>query len=379
MHRLLGTTPVVVGLALGFSAPCVPLAAQALERVHVIPIEDRVIAPRLFTPATWYEGTGLAVASDDQSILIVGRDGMLRGSWGRKGQGPGEFEQVLALGVSGDTLFAYDGSTRRLTGRLRDGALLTTAVQPPRDAQPPFEPLGLTAGSLVYSIRGPSIPSRQATNIVLIVRASADGASVDTVGALDTAKLNTRIQFDGGSLTLFQPFLHRDHVAIDPTGQWIVLVRPPSSQFHSGTDGVRIDALGPSGPLSAIAPHRPVPLTDASVRRWLDERARSLARHFTSESAARSAIAERLMRPDYHPPVRRALVGQDGTVWFLHSPLDARADQWGVFDLRTRRLSSVSLPAGSHPLVVAADGAWILEENADGEQLLVRYRIRATP
>jgi hypothetical protein len=356
-----------------------PLVAQTLERVHVIPLDDHVITPRPFTPATWFVGTGLAVATDDQSILLVGREGTLRGSWGRKGQGPGEFEQVLGLGVSGDTLVAYDGSTRRLTARLRDGSLVTTAVQPPRDAQPPLEPLGLAAGSLVYGIPGPSVPSRQASNIVLVVRASGDGASVDTVGALDTSNLSTRIQFEGGSLTLFQPFVHRDHVAIDPTGQWLVIVRPPSSQFHSGTDGVRIDALGPAGPLTAIAPHRPVPLSDASVRRWLDERSRTLARRFTSEASARSAIAERLLRPDHHPPVRRALVGHDGTVWWLHSPLDARADQWGVIDLRTRRITSVSLPANSHPLVVAADGAWVLEEDTDGEQILVRYRIRATP
>lgn len=356
-----------------------PLGAQALERVWVVPLADHVITPSPFTPAAWFEGTGLAVASDDQSILLVGRDGSLRESWGRKGNGPGEFEQVLGLSVSGDTLRAYDGSTRRLTARLRDGALVTTAVQPPRGGQPPFEPLGLSAGSVVYSIRGPGTASRPTANVVLIVRASADGAPVDTVGALDTSNLSTRIQFDGGSLTLFQPFVHRDQVAIDPTGHWVVIVRPPSSQFHAGTDGVRIDALGPAGPLTAIAPHRPVPLTDASVRRWLDERARSLARRFTSEAAARGAIVDRLIRPDYHPPVRRALVGHDGTVWWLHSPFDARADQWGIFDLRSRRLSSVSLPANSHPLAVAADGAWVLEEDADGEQFLVRYRIRAAP
>jgi hypothetical protein len=59
-------------------------------------------------------------------IYRVGPDGSVVDTWGRKGQGPGEYQGLDALLVKRDSVLVSDGRLRRLTYLSWDGGVLTT-------------------------------------------------------------------------------------------------------------------------------------------------------------------------------------------------------------------------------------------------------------
>lgn len=360
---------LIAGLLL---VPAGELYAQALSRTTVVPLNDVVVRAYPFSPATWWEDSGIALVADDQSILVVGGDGRVRDRFGRKGRGPGEFEQVVGLSVSGDTILALDARTRRLTSRLPNGAVQVQAVQWPLGAQDPIEPLALSARTIVFNVRYSSDP-KISSEVVLIVRARIDGSIIDTVGPMYVAGTSGRVSFPGGSLTFSQPFVGADQLAIDSRSGWVALVHQPQTRFngHGSNTRVIVRSSARSGEFQLTG--RPVPLADGTVRAWLDENAVRWASRLGGVSPARQALAAQLVRPRNHPSVRRALVGHDGAVWLLRSPIDAPNAQWSIVDSRGNAVGTALLSPESHLLVVSASGAWALEESEDGEQILVRY------
>lgn len=67
----------------------------------------------------------LTRSHDLTRVVVYGPDGNIAASWGRKGGGPGEFEQIERVSWMGDdTLLVIDGGNRRLSIWLRDGTLV---------------------------------------------------------------------------------------------------------------------------------------------------------------------------------------------------------------------------------------------------------------
>ncbi len=355
-------------------APERSLLGQVQRRASVAHLDDIVIRASPFAPAAWWGDSGIAVATDDQRVLLIGHDGQPRGSFGRKGRGPGEFEQLTGVGVVGDTVFAFDARTRRLTARLPDATVRVQSVSWPKNVDEPIEPLGLAAQSIVYSVRYSADP-KTASEVTLIIRAAIDGSIIDTIGPMYIAGTSARVPFPGGSLTFAQPFANVDQLAIDSRSGWVALVHTTQSRFNRHAS--RLEVVARSGGRSSAyqVPSPLVLLTDPVVRRWLDESASRWASRFGGAAAARQALAAQLIRPQNHPSVRRALVGPDGALWLLQSQVEAPNARWSVLNLQGQVIATVNLPPESHVLVVAASGAWVLEESDDGEQLLVRYHI----
>jgi hypothetical protein len=360
--------------------PSLPLTAQSVERAAVIPLESFAIRSGRALPAALFGNGELAIGTADQQIIVFDSTGRETLRWGRQGSGPGEFQLIQSLGVAGDTLFVLD-ATRRLSRFRRDVAPSTTAVLLPPHGAMPLTPRALAGGSIVLSQVMRPGDALAAAQGQLVVRASADGRVIETLGTLDVRDEMLRIPFPGGQreVQLPQPFVDLDRVAASPSGKWTAIVRAPSSRFRDGTHtGLLVEFRGPSGKSSRPIPSTPPPLTDATVRRWLDQRALDLGSAFPGgRTAARTAIATRLVRPTTHPTVRVALMGDDGTLWLLQSPADAPADLWTLATAAQGIIGTVTLPLGSRPLAVTRQAAWVVEEREDGEEQLVRYRVRA--
>lgn len=71
---------------------------------------------------------GAIAVADRQTptIRVYDEKGRLTGKLGRNGEGPGEFRNIWALFVTGDTVTAYDSNLLRLTHYLASGALVGT-------------------------------------------------------------------------------------------------------------------------------------------------------------------------------------------------------------------------------------------------------------
>lgn len=64
------------------------------------------------------------------SIYRVGPEGAVLDTWGRKGEGPGEYQALDAILLKGDTVLVSDSRLRRITLLSSDGELLTTRPLP---------------------------------------------------------------------------------------------------------------------------------------------------------------------------------------------------------------------------------------------------------
>lgn len=124
------------------AALCLPLAAQAqLPTWRVDATPARVIGPEagvsgefafILSAARLSDGSIAVVSRGTHDIRIFDAAGRHTRTYGRKGAGPGEYEQPSYIGRSGDTLFIYDYSFHRVTALdARSGAARTRMM--PRD------------------------------------------------------------------------------------------------------------------------------------------------------------------------------------------------------------------------------------------------------
>jgi hypothetical protein len=114
---------------------------RIVENGQVPPVGWRAGDSPLFTlgwgsdepPFTWLQSgrimpDGGALVGDFGSgtIYRVGPDGSVLATWGRKGEGPGEYQAFDAILLLGDSILVSDGRLRRVTVLSSDGEVLTT-------------------------------------------------------------------------------------------------------------------------------------------------------------------------------------------------------------------------------------------------------------
>lgn len=285
---------------------------------------------------------------------------------------------LAGLGVARDTLFVLD-AVRRVTAFPPRGPASTQLVLVPSVGSLPLNPR-LLSGRVIVLAQS-AAPGHPIINAYgqLVVRAHADGRVIDTLGSLDVRDEMMRISLLGGQseIQLLQPYVDIDRLAVSSGGAWVAIVRAPSSRYNGDARANAVEFIGPQGRAVVKLPVRSQVLSDATVRQWLDARARDFAGRIPGGyAAARSAVAAQLMRPESHPTVRAAAIGDDGVVWILQSPLDAPSERWTLLASTGEVIGSVGLPEGSRPIVVSRNGAWVVQERDDGEQEIVRYRVR---
>lgn len=76
------------------------------------------------------DGGALIGEFGEGRIYRLGPDGTVLEAWGRKGEGPGEYQAVDAILLQGDSIIVTDGRLRRLTLRSPEGEVLATEPLP---------------------------------------------------------------------------------------------------------------------------------------------------------------------------------------------------------------------------------------------------------
>ena len=303
------------------------------------------------------DGTIYAMDRQVPALRVYNSDGTYRTTFGRPGDGPGEYERP-------------DGGLNVLS----DGRIL---LRDPANARiqvyaPDGEPL---AG---WRIRGGFNTSQRmivdtldrAYTLILLdteadvrdwqsglVQILPDGSPGDTLTAPDTGFEGSRIEArftsdDGGNSVSVNsvPFTASEQTSLSPHGYFI----------HGINTDYSLTLLRPQGPLRITRDFTPVPVAGG-------------------ERAEEEAFATRDMRqtepgwrwdgdpiPDHKPPYRSFYAGEDGTIWvrvsqpalrhedpdYDPSEPDAIADEWhepwlfDVFDEDGRYLGAVRAPDG---------------------------------
>ena len=334
---------------------------------------------------------GMAVS--DGGVIVFGQnqDGVLRffdargaslGTFGRKGQGPGEFQTIGRLTWIADTLVASDGSTRRLTLISPDRKLirtvpwLATVSVPAKSSDVPrvrasiprimyadgsqLMTVSLATGSPVPDWPGGEKPGTP------MVRVDSTGAFLRLIAWSPRRECSQ--PWDAGrgmgSGSMLIPFCAQTIEETTPDGSRLALAILEAG----GAPAFRVVVFRANGDTvySRSYPYQLVSIPGAvrdSVRAM---RARG--------SQSQRDAAAKMPIPESYPPVSRLLLGHDESVWL--EGYGARGERvWQVLDARGDVIGKVVAPPSTQVMVVSREVVWAIETDNDGLQHIVRFRV----
>jgi hypothetical protein len=346
---------------------------------------------------TWFRGMVVGPAGEiftahpmENRLRKFSAGGELVREIGREGQGPGEFRNIGTLGIVGDTLWVLDFSGYVFSYFDLDGNLLGSESVPVEivsmETLGPPRPGGLLRDGTLFGAP-PAWSEMVATGQITETywaRLSRAGEILDTIASYSLLNTTWRVTDPGNERA------PRSYMAQPFTDTEIVSPAPPLLEI------LRVDRGAPADPERAAVritkvsfagdtlftrefSYVPRPIRAAEVDSLVQSRVEAMTRSpfFGGAPAGRMSgwVRDGLFVPRYHPHVRSARIGRDGTVWLERDAPDMKGSEWVI-------LSSEGDPLG----VVITPPRFSLEE-ADREHVwgmltdelevpyLVRYRI----
>ena len=320
---------------------------------------------RVMAAARLANGHVLVASAGTHDLRLFDGAGRHLRTIGRRGEGPGEFDELGWAGaVRGDSIGAWDSGAKRLSifdargtfaravtfhqvggifpqvhGSFADGSLVASSGVEPGEA---FAAGGAWRDTAVFLRLGP------------------DGASMDTLGRFPGAEQFTVAPPGGRGTFLIEtlPFGRRTVVAVS------------GERFLVGTgDRYEVTAFDRSGKLREITrkAHQPLPVTSRDVadyRRGLV----TIGPAGSADRQAQDALFAGAPVPETMPAYASLLADPLGNVWVQETqrPGDRGAGvEWTVFDRGGRLVATVRTPAGLMVRQVGAD--WILGTTRDAD------------
>ncbi len=306
---------------------------------------------------------------------------------GRRGSGPGEFQQVGGIGWRGDTLWATDDPAYRIElFSPRGDALRTLRVDAPLlpGASRPTRPAGLLADGSVVGRPYPSQERLEGADDVLVpfVQMTRTGRPVRSFGLLSVTGEYGTLRGSRSALNFSLPVQTHSLWDLAADGSSLVVVDRPAAGRPDATY-FRVVRHGTSGQVvfDRRFPYRPRPFP-AAVRDSLREKmvGMLLESGFVRARGRAEALVDDSVRiPPFQPPVSHVAAGRDGTTWLRREHAGGGTVQWLVLDAAGSPLAEVGAPAGLTILEARRDMVWGVEPDELDVPYVVRYRVRGGP
>jgi hypothetical protein len=365
-------------------------SAQAVREMRIT--RDLRIDAAQHDLTLMFPSGGIAVSPNGTIVVTQHQDGVLRffdaqgrpvGSFGRKGQGPGEFQVITRLLWIGDTLVVGDGTTRRFTLVSPDRMLVRTvpylqAVSKPEQSTNTLPPHRVGIARLLYP-----------DHSQLVSATFAEGAAIpDWLGKPAPGMLFLRADSSGALRRVFGwvPSTASCSVASGSEKTGLMVIRVPfclvpleaaamdrgrlalAYAEESNRPSYRISVFNLNGDTvfsrSYSYQRIPIPKADKDTAFAAVNRG----------DAARRALVGKMELPEFFPPFSRLLVGRDETTWLELAPVrDTRT--WQVLDANGNVTGSLRVPRNITIQVASREMIWAIETDDDGLQHIVRYRV----
>jgi hypothetical protein len=325
-----------------------------------------------------------AVQTPDRGFVIADRgrrqllfydvSGNHRVTAGRAGQGPGEFQDIGALEVCGDSVLAYDWRQRRLSVFGLDGALIGTVqlASTPDERHPIqfYNLAGLLNGELLvvpWAIMpmGQEEPGPYWDSAAVYVY-GVDGGVRREIGERYRTEMYVGTQGSSG-----RPFGARTSVATD------------GSRMFMGTgESFEVREYDAGGSLTRIIRRQWEPrlVTPAAIDSLLEHMIRGVGATSRTDPRARGVMRalESAPLPDHMPAFSALLTDARGNLWVRQygAEYEDGAREWSVFDREGSWLGDVTTPERFETLAIGADvilGVW--RDPLDVQHFQV-YRLR---
>lgn len=312
----------------------------------------------------------VAVASEGhRQVRLYDGSGRLVRSWGRDGEGPGEYVSLELLSAGpGDTLVTWDfiagrmsllpargGASRFVTlprgeggatglwlaGRLAGGAtVLRSAVAPP-----PGAASGMTRDSVAFFLAG------------------GDGSAPVPLARV-AGKPSFQVADERGVTGYAVPFTADAQVAV-----------AGDSVFLGAGDSLDVRVYGPAGLRRVIrAPVRGGEVAPRETAAFAEE----LRRAAPPGSPARRRIdtfLENVVMPSTRPAHGRLMVADDGALWARVPAAAGTPERWNVFDAGGTWLGEVAMPPGFAAADVRGGRVAGVHTDADGIERVWELRL----
>jgi hypothetical protein len=343
VYRLVSATeaPAAVGATPRIDIGVSGAAAELFNRIAVV---------------RWQSGNIVVANAAPPELRVFDANGRRVRTIGRKGAGPGEYEDINDFSVRrGDSLVVLDRRQRRLTFLAPDGAVASTIGFSPPFATPPYNVTinPLDDGTLLigYALATTTRPSPQPVSVNLIVgRYATTGARLDSLGAFFMGEnfLQAAPPNMGGFAFWDRAFGRRGSIV--STG----------NAFIAGdASSMEVRRYSRTGALTEVhrvdIPRKPV--TAADISRY---RTAALAGQTSQRDVAEKRVSE-MPYPAHFPAYQRVIVDARGRIWLQEYQYPATGNRWIVLDATSRQARTVQLPSRFMPHEISATevlGVW---------------------
>lgn len=324
---------------------------------------------------------------DEGTIRRWTQDGAPAGSVGRKGEGPGEFEQPTDMGFFGDSLWVWDMDAYRVSYFDLEGEFLGS-VSPKvdlggRDENPARPDRPLRDGTFIGNSPAWSDGIARGTLTESpYVHMDADGNRLARIWAMpyEPRDVFAILADDGvGGSFSFQPFGDGYSFVVGEDG---MLVLERRAWTGEGEAVVSVTKIGLDGDtvFTVAVPYDPVPLAAARFDSAVAARAERWKDNSGPFSATEADVRDAMYRPSYLPAVRGIWQAGDGTIWLRrYDPVETEdgesmTESW-ILDAKGAPLARALTPAGLSIRVISGDTVWGIERDELDVQYMVRYRL----
>lgn len=340
------------------------------------------------SPISWIavarNGTIAASQFQDNRVAFFDARGQSLGTFGRTGEGPGEFRRPAQFGWLGDTLWINDPATRRLTLIGPDRTLartvpwLTAVMFEAAPAQSPqfFWILpralyrdGTMLVEAVLNRDSPPIPwpggTRDGTPLV---RVAADGRFQRVAFWPPPRGCSVAFALPGGSGAVTIPFCTAPLTDFASDGSRFALATAEDVGDRSGYYRVLVVDERGDTLLNRRYPFGPV----AIPKRIADS---VIAQRTGGRAQPEFIAAYRSMKlPTTFPPLERIVLGRDATTWIEHYTFSGNRT-WSMLDRSGQPIGWLVIPRNIRLQEVSRDLVWATETDEDGLQHVVRFRV----
>jgi hypothetical protein len=342
---------------------------------------------RDLSPISWLavapNGTILVNQSQDGQVRFFDARGADLGTFGRKGQGPGEFETATRSGWIGDTLWVGDFSTRRFTLVSPDRKLLRTTpwlVAAAMSGELPGITMQDVTSVTQYALHADGSQvvallmreesgSTTANRTTPVARADRSGRLARLIGIRPSVDCFSRVSMGrGGFMVAAVPFCALLLEDFSPDGgRWAIAVVDGERASY------RVSVVRTTGDtvFNRLYAYRPVPLPKATFDSVI-------ARRTARGQPEAIAMWRGMTAPASYPPLSRIVLGRDQTTWLeVYSTEGDR--QWLVLDARGEPVGRVAVPRGVRIQAASRESIWATDTDEDGLQHIMRFAIAARP
>lgn len=319
-------------------------------------VKDTVILFDVIGATVLANGTVVVGDNGAQNVKWFAANGTHLRSFGRDGDGPGEFRLVNLIGTCGsDSVFVLDGANRRLSMLSLDGkfygmrALYTDAV----DKRAPSAIK--CGGNRRFALLGQPRGSMPAGDLPFRSEVAVRIQSVDGVQITDAGVVSGSDRQRFGNSAGPRPLGKKSLVAIG--SGWLYVGTGDSNLIQVFTLSGK-----PAAKIQLPFERRPI------SKREIDEYIKNVARLNLklSESTVRSMYAP-LKYPDFFPTHGELLVDNLNNFWVEEYRLPGQtASRWIVFDAMHQAVAEARLPNDFRLIEVGRDyvlGVWSDEDN----------------